>query len=1151
MSGRHVPDSVVLAQRKAAAPGTSAWVTANAGSGKTFVLARRVVRLLLAGARPSRLLCLTFTKAAAANMQNRIFRDLADWARLDDATLAARIEDIGGAPATSADLRAARRLFAEAIETPGGLKILTIHGFCERLLRLFPFEANVPAGFAVLEPRAAAELIARARAGVLLRGLAHPDTPLGRAIATLERHVAENKLPDLLDEVTKNRDAIAALITAHGGVEKAEAALAHALGLASEETVTAIDTEILAAAIPASEWPAIAAALRAEGSATAVRRADAFDAAALAEPGEERLRAYLAIFTTAKGEPLAASSFLSHAIRKAEPGLSVTLEAEHGRLSDLLPRRKAALAVERSAALLVFAQAMIDDYAAAKMRASALDFDDLVARARDLLVRAGAEWVLFKLDQGIDHILVDEAQDTSPDQWLIVEALAGEFFAGEGARPGAPRTVFAVGDEKQSIFSFQGAAPDAFAEMRRRFERAASGAGQGFADVRLQYSFRSTADVLAAVDRVFAVPDNRRGLSDEDIAPLHQTIRSGEPGRVEIWPVEQPLDGPEITPWDAPFDRTRVDAPAARLARRIAATIARWTTDGVEEKGGARLDPGEVMILVRNRGPLFHGIIRALKQVRVPVAGADRLVLTEHIAVMDLVALGRWVLRPEDDLTLATVLKTPLIGFDDEDLLRLAPGRPSSLWAALAADADPRVAVARSLLATWLDEATRLSPFAFYSAVLARDGGRRAFLQRLGGEAADALDEFIAVVLAYQAASTPSLEGFLAWLGAADTEVKRDMDVARGEVRVMTAHGAKGLEARVVILADTCSAPNGRHDARLFFIADPDRPHAAPPLFLWTPGKDHDPELAERHRAGLRAMAEAEHRRLLYVAMTRAEDCLIVAGAEGARGRPAGNWYDMIAGAVGEAPDTVREPMPDGEGKRLVFTVTPPKGATDVHVTAPAPQPAAEPVWLRTTPAPERVDWQVVRPSDQEDATAVRPSFAGEDEWPATRGRLIHRLLQILPDLAEDPHAAAMAFLQRAAPDRPDQHESLARAVVTLLRDPAFAPVFAAGSRAEVPIIGRLPRLGRPDLQVAGRVDRLVVTQERVLVVDFKTNAMVPASVAEAPEAYLGQLALYRAVLARVFPGRAVEAALAWTQAPALMPIPQLMLDDALRAAFR
>lgn len=1150
MKAFRVPDSVVTAQRAAAAPSVSAWVTANAGSGKTTVLARRVVRLLLAGARPSRLLCLTFTKAAAANMQNRVFRDLADWARLADADLATRLSDLTGAPVDADDLRRARRLFAEAIETPGGLKILTIHGFCERLLRLFPFEANVPAGFAVVDPRAADELIARSRNDVLQRGMADPDAPLGQAIAMLERHVGEAGLPTILKEVTGNREAIAALIAVHGGVDRAVAALASALGLAPGETVEGIETAMLADSLPDSEWPAIAAALRAEGSSRARDRAKGFETAAAAETDEDRLRDYVAIFTTKKGAPLEPSSFLNKAIHKAEPGLAARLEAEHARMADLLDRRKAAAAVERSGALLVFAQAMIRDYEQAKVSAAALDFDDLVARARDLLERAGAEWVLFKLDQGIDHILVDEAQDTSPDQWRIVEKLAGEFFAGEGARVGPPRTVFAVGDEKQSIFSFQGAAPDAFAEMRRRFERAASGAGQSFADVRLQYSFRSTADVLSAVDRVFSIPDNRRGLSDEDIAPFHQTVRADASGRVEIWPVEKPIEQPAMTPWDAPFDAARVDAPAARLSRRIAATLAGWMADKDPETG-ARVDPGDVMILVRSRNALFQGIIRALKQSRVPVAGADRLVLTEHIAVMDLMALGRWVLRPEDDLTLASVLKTPLIGFDDEDLLRLAPDRPASLWAALSADTHPRSAAARGQLERWMEEGARLSPFAFYAAVLGRDGGRRAFLARLGGEAADALDEFVAAILTFEAANTPSLEGLLAWLDAAETEVKRDMDVARGEVRVMTAHGAKGLEAKVVILADTCTAPSARHDAKLFFIPDRERGPAAPPLLLWTPGKDHDPPLAEWHRSRLRAEAEAEHRRLLYVAMTRAEDVLIVAGAEGNRERPDGTWYDMIADALRGAPGVRQEPMPEGEGERLIYTVTP-RGGTMPAAAQPAlPEPAAEPSWLRQNPRPEPVPWQSVRPSSMEEDAPARPSFGPGDDWAATRGRLIHRLLQLLPDATDERLDVAMRFLMRAAPDREDQHAGLAASVIAVLQNPEFAPVFAPGSRAEVPIIGRLVRQGRPDLLVAGRVDRLAVTDERVLIVDFKTNATVPASIDQVDAAYVTQLALYRAVLAEVFPGRAIEAALAWTQTATLMPVPASLLDNARQRALR
>ncbi|MDQ0467307.1 double-strand break repair helicase AddA [Labrys wisconsinensis] len=1146
---RHIPPVTIERQRRASDPAVSAWVSANAGSGKTTVLTRRVVRLLLAGAAPARILCLTFTKAAAANMQNRIFRDLGRWARLPDAELAREIAAIEGALPDAAALARARRLFAAAVETPGGLKLLTIHAFCERVLHLFPFEANVPAQFSVLDDRGAAELLGDARQAMLIEANLAPDGPLGRAMARVVEEAGAESFDKLVVELTGERDTLRAILRKARTPAGAAARLRRALGLGEEETVAAIEASISGEGLPAAEWRSIAAELRALGGKSHLSAAASLESAAAAGSLRERCEAYAGVFLTREEAPRA--TLLTQDGRKRLPGLAARLDAEQARVADLAERRRAAACVERSEALLVLAEKLIAGYETGKRRRAVLDFDDLVARTLSLLRRAGADWVLYKLDQGIDHILVDEAQDTSPSQWDIVERLAREFSAGEGARLVA-RTLFAVGDEKQSIYSFQGAAPDAFARMRRLFAGRFRDAEQPFEEIDLTHSFRSTRDVLAAVDAVFADVDNRRGLSFDDVATEHPTVRGEEPGRVEVWPVERPDAEPDIEAWDAPFDETPGSSPAAKVARRVAREVRRLIDEG-DPATGARYRAGDVMVLVRSRNAVFEAVIRELKHERVAVAGADRLVLTDHIAVMDLVALARFVLAPQDDLTLAALLKTPLIGLDDAVLIRLAPGRRGTLWAALEAAAadDPACRAAHRRLAQWIDEAAFKPPTTFFADLLTRDGGRRAILARLGPEAIDALDEFLNAAANYERAETPSLQGFLAWLGAAEAQVKRDMDVARDEVRVMTVHGAKGLEARVVVLADTCGTPSGRHDPKLFFPVDPLAPQGEP-LFAWSPKMASDPPLLALERLRLRRADEGEHRRLLYVAMTRAEERLVVTGFEGKRARRDGNWYDMIEEAL-RAGGARAEPMPEGAGERLVWERTP-----RIAVAAPSPAAAAareaDPPWLHAfAPAPAPAA-RVLRPSDAAAVPAAETvaARARGGAAAAARGRLAHRLLQSLPEIApEDRLAAARRFLARAAPELADGHEALVGEVLRILDDPSFAPLFAPGGRAEVPIAGRLAREDGPPLAVTGRVDRLQAGEGAVLIADFKTSRDPPADLAGVPEDAVAQLAVYRALLARLYPGRTVRAALVWTARPALMELPEALLDAALARLLR
>ncbi|BBF94504.1 double-strand break repair helicase AddA [Blastochloris tepida] len=1131
MSGFVIPEKTRLDQTAASDPARSAWVDANAGSGKTHVLARRVVRLLLRGVPPGRLLCLTYTKAAAANMANRVLKDLAKFATAPDDELDRLIvETDGGVPGEARRARA-RRLFAEALETPGGLKVQTIHAFCDRVLHQFPFEAGVPAGFSVLDERQAGELLAEARARVMVEAAADVDGDLGRALESAIAAASDDGLKSALDEAVKNRHAIAEWLASAGGITGAVAQIAAALGLSPGDTVAAIEADMLASPLIArGDWPALAA-LFAAGGVKDQQLAGYLETAAAAENGDVALASYLRVFLTDKDEPRSDKVFPSKRIRDGHPAFAQALTAERDRLVALLDRRRAAVASERSAALLVLAAAVIARYETAKARRALLDFEDMVGRTRDLLHHVGASWVLYKLDRGIDHVLVDEAQDTSAAQWAIIQALAAEFFAGKGASERS-RTVFAVGDAKQSIYGFQGAAPAMFGAMQRHFTRAAG--ESGLTAVRLDVSFRSAQPVLDAVDTVFANPAARAGLSiADDAALVHQSVRAGAPGVVELWPLLEPDTAAEAgEAWDLPLDAATEASPQVRLARNIAASVASWTGGARRKANGAPILPGDILILVRRRGVLFEAVLKALKDLGLPVAGADRLVLAEHIAVMDLMALGDALLTAHDDLALACVLKSPLFGFTDDELVPLANPRTGTLADALAASTDLKARDAAARLALWRDEARALRPFDFYARVLGRDGGRRAMLARLGPEAADPLDEFLGLALNDEAVGVPALAGFLARVRAAGAEIKRDMEVASAAVRVMTVHGAKGLEAPVVILADTVARPEGSKDPRLLPLARPGAPEGAPRPLLWVPVKAGEPVAAAAARAVVRAEAADEYRRLLYVALTRAADVLVVAGARGKAKQPDGCWHDLVTAALEHA--ATKEPADGWDGT--------------VWRWSRWPQPEAPAAVAAASAPPARPDW-LDRPAPMPPARPGRlsPSRRGppQDEAAVARGLLVHRLLQILPDIEPAGRASAAAVIaSRAGLDERAAAAPIAD-TLALIADPRLARLFGPGSRAEVPIAGRVAQAGMAET-VSGRIDRLWIGDDTILFADFKTGTMVPESAEAASPAHLRQLALYRALLADLFPGRPVAGWLVFTAGPAVLPVPDTLLEAAL-----
>jgi ATP-dependent helicase/nuclease subunit A len=1140
-----VPKDVADQQRKASDPALSVWVSANAGSGKTHVLAQRVQRLLLDGVPPAKILCLTFTKAAAANMAERVFKTLADWTALDDATLASNLFEIGVQKIKPETLIFARRLFARTVETPGGLKIHTIHGFCERLLHLFPFEANVPGRFDVLDDLGEAELLALARRETLAQAQNAGHT-LSDALKTLAAETSEDDFAALLKEAIQYRAHLR-----HYDLNQAAHDLGCALHVPDGTRVLALETEMIEGGIGPARWTDFAEFLD-TGHPTDRDRAALFRLAAASyrrgdQGRRECLAAYSEIFFTIKGERR--KSLVTKALAAARCDLASELAEEQARLDRLRELRKAAACLEKSLALTTLVAAIFERYEALKAARGKLDFDDLIERTLALFERSDARWVLYKLDSGIDHILVDEAQDTSPAQWRILEYLASEFHAGTGSR--ADRTFFAVGDEKQSIFSFQGAAPYMFHEMQRSFATKFASAKQVFTHILLKTSFRSVPAVLEAVDRVFGHAEHQRGLVSDDQWMGHEPLKKELPGLIEIWPPVTAPDEPDPGDWRLPLDLLDESDTASILAHRIAKKIAALTAPGSNERVYDTkleclrpINAGDVLILVRKRSAVFDAIIRALKQEHVPVAGADRLDLLAHIAVMDLIAAGHAALLPQDDLTLASVLKSPLIGFDDDDLLRVAPQRHGSLFNALAQSAETTDQMAYQTVSRWRARASD-SAFDFYARLLSEDGGRRAMEARLGPEACDAMDEFLRLVLRAEKDGIRSLPGFLAEVESLELSIKRDMDTAADAVRVMTVHAAKGLEAKIVFLPDTCSAPSGRHDAKIHLL-NGQMPDSK--ILAWSSRKDDDPAVVAAARQAARDEAENEYRRLLYVAMTRAEERLYISGFYRKAEPSALCWGTMIEATRGdvfvEAPAfwDVQETIWRYEASGSITA-----GTADAR--SPKAPLTALPDWLMHRARLESSPKPPLRPSSALAAGEVEVPAPGTERHAAlVRGRLVHTLLQYLPDIEPlQRRDAADTFLQARASDLDaDARRSLADQVLAVLEMPELAGLDGQAARAEVSLAGTITLPNGKTRDILGQIDRLAESDTEVIVADYKTGTPVAAEAT--PQNYLAQMALYRALLASLWPDKRLRMLLVWTEGPEIAEVSTAQLDAALAA---
>ncbi|MFE3835819.1 double-strand break repair helicase AddA [Pseudogemmobacter sonorensis] len=1104
-----VPDPASAAQIAASDPLANVWLVANAGSGKTKVLTDRVARLLLQGVDPQNILCLTYTKAAAAEMQNRLFRRLGEWAMAAEDRLRADLARLGqGGELTGPALAQARRLFARAIETPGGIRIQTIHSFCAGLLRRFPLEAGVSPSFTELDDRSAALL----RAEILEEMAEGPEAALFEAILP----EAGEQIDNLLRQIVGQR---ADLI---GGADPA--ALRTAFELDPQEDEAAL----LGRCFAPGDGPALAAlvpALLASGKSTD-NRAGALLATLSPPFGLDDLAVMEGVFLTGASAKAPFSAKIgSFPTKETRAGLGDVMDQVEGlmaRVEAARPVRLALVALRKALALHDFAQAFLRRYEAAKARRGWLDFDDFITRATRLLTDpAIAPWVLFRLDGAIDHVLVDEAQDTSPAQWRIIAALTEEFTAGRGARDIA-RSLFVVGDKKQSIYSFQGADVVAFDGWKSRFSDAFRAAGAPVLELPLVHSFRSSRAVLDLVDACFR-GDLEPALGGAfEHRPFHQAL----PGRVEIWPPVPAPEKPEPKEWYDPVDLVGQTDAAVVLAERIAGRIAEMIHAGVQipdhlAPGGARpVRAGDFLILVQRRGEIFESVIRACKSAGLAIAGPDRLTLSEELAVRDILAALAFLVTPEDDLSLATALRSPLFGWSEAQLYRLAHGRKGYLWEALRQSDRAEEAEALAILRDLRDSAEFLRPYDLIDRLLNRHRGRSRLLARLGEEAADAIDELSQQALAYERAEVPSLTGFLVWMAAGEIEVKRQPEGEGSQIRVMTVHGSKGLEAPVVILPDTADRQLRDRDMIL---------PLAESVVTWAGRKAEDAGAVAARKAARAAAREAENLRLLYVAMTRAKHWLIVAGA-GECGET--SWHGIIrrgALRLGAEAD------PAG-ALHLGFGDWPPEApapaGTQSRVLAPdfALRPASAPpeplrIWSPSGLGGEKV---VLDPGAPFDPT--EPSGDGD---PLERGTALHLALQHLGDLDPSAREEALSAL--------GLDENLAQEARAILTAPELAWLFAPGSLAEVEVA--VPWNGG---WLAGAIDRLVIAPDRITIVDFKSNRAVPLDPGEVPEAYLRQLGAYALAMAALYPGRRIETAILWTRLPHLMRLE----TEAVRAAL-
>ena len=1152
----NIPASTLEQQYASSNPENSAWVSANAGSGKTHVLTQRVIRLMLAGNAPDKILCLTFTKAAAANMKNRVFSTLSQWTMLGDEHLDREILNTTNQKSTTKLRRRARQLFALALDAPGGLKIQTIHAFCESLLHQFPLEANVPGHFEALQEIEQANMLAQARTQVL----SGDQSEAARHYAALIPFATDSTIDNGLNAIISMRQDF--LNWSSGGIESALSKLYERLGVCADDTKENIHSEVIQGILTEfKDIQSITAVAANSDKKTDLTLAEAFQILVENKEPEETFEIVRKALLTADGSPR--KSMATVFVKKELPDAEDTLNQIASHIMRGLEKIKALQLLQNSYHLFKIGEAVLELYENMKRQRGVIDFDDQIEKCAILLTRAEIrDWIRYRLDRGIDHLLVDEAQDTSPKQWEIINAITSDFHSGETAA-NINRTVFVVGDEKQSIFSFQGAEPSEFDRQRKRLEKNVLTADKKFHSGQLDLSFRSTQDVLHAVDEVFSHPENLMGLTQSGDRPVHDAVRSNHPGEVQVWPLFVQEKVEQTESWLDPVDKKPADDPAVLLADKISNSIKEWvgtTLPGMKEP----LTFGDILVLVRKRDRFITAFTRTMKDKGLAIAGADRLTLTDHIAVEDLLAIGRVVLLPQDNLSLACVLKGVFFNIDEDTLFELAYERGElSLYDQIMKiandEAHPQSEISAAILKQ-LDVMFSIgrssSVFDFYAYLLGKLKGRKKILGRLGMEAEDVLDSFLDEALTFTNDRNGGLETFITELTNAEPVIKREVELDRDEVRILTVHSSKGLEARVVFLIDHCGAAwSEKHRPEILTVEN--EPHQNG--FLWLTSKDQHVPATVDSTTLISEAAEAEYRRLLYVGMTRAADRLIVCGFRGVKEPNYPYWHHMVETALSESSNEIMNDAGDVTGLRWVSKEQPAiKLKTTEQDIAASINIDAIPDWLLT---PIKSDPPLPRPLTPSGAYALidRENLSGEtlkfdtkaevNSIAIQKGNATHKLFEVLPDVKpEDRLVLGKDYLEKTCPALSTaQRGDIIESVFNVFSNERFKMFFEGEGQAEVSLAGRL-EIKSGSMLVTGQIDRLIVSGDQVTILDYKTNRQVPQSVQETPEEYITQLALYRDLVARIYKDKAITSALLWTQTPELMIIPEEVLDRALEA---
>ncbi|WP_264730644.1 UvrD-helicase domain-containing protein [Wolbachia endosymbiont (group B) of Episyrphus balteatus] len=1074
-------------------PNFSVWVSASAGTGKTKILIDRVLRLLLENKR--NILCLTFTNAAANEMEDRIYSTLSKWAICPEGILVTDLEQLAQCVTRENKdyLTRARRLFSELENI--GLNIQTIHAFCYKLISSFPTEAGIAPNCTLSECK---ELHS-----IVFEKTLHNET-VQDDINIIAAEIDENKLSDLLYTLCIKRSALENNL----GYIKDKLSAPDKIHDLQSETIEQIKrlAKILSegskrdqsysailydwcnstkSSVPNVVIPVLDTGIQKKRNMDpSVKHWD-----------DNKIENLAKVFLKSESyEKKSISSIITKGALEKFEDVEQMIESIQNALFTHVKDINSYQIFARTSSLLSIFKVYVDLYNSEKSKNALLDYDDIINLATNLLSNPGyKDWILFNLDQKIDHILVDEAQDNSISQWKIITNLCNEFFTGGDEK----RTLFVVGDVKQSIYRFQGANPHLFNYMQQYFHTKTG--GRDWVSCQLEKSFRSTPEVLMLVDRIFN--NFREEISFNDNKIKHIPYRENDQGYIEIWPLLPRYKEEEQQALQIHLIQRKDYVVTDRLlAQAIAQRIHNWLNEGrILVAKDRHIEPRDIMILVRQRNVLVDYIISELKKVNVPVIGRDYFRIMDYIAVQDLIALAEFLLLQANDLALANVLKSPLFNFTEDDLFNIAYDRKEqSLWEKLQ---DYQEIISNEL--NYLINLSQTeSPLTLFTHILRT--GKKKFAARLGLECFEILDEFMNLVLQFE---HPSLQAFVQWIKENNPEIKNDMQSELNAVRIMTIHKSKGLQAPIVFLVDTNTVP--RNSENILFDAT-----EAP---FWC-GKNSNAYCNQVKREK-KLEDYNEYLRLLYVALTRAEDELYILGKEPVQ---KGSWYDLVIqyGALYERKKLYLQPIFKEKVEVLCMNANYPsiykkRDYFDVPVISP-PSNLSMSLQHVTLEPGEKKPVSSTGMTD-ENAGMTKRSIGTTDSY--ARGLIIHSILQYMPKIEKDRRKNWVRKYLDSINTSEDKDEIYSK---ILTFNEKYDYLFDLEGKSEIPLSGTID--GKP---VLVRLDRLCITEDKAIIIDYKSHHNVSIS---SLNEIKKQMLIYKTLVQEVYPDKQVECVVIWME---------------------